>query len=485
MGYPARISADVDRLRKRGTVHDEGLRRRDQLQRKAAGLLNDKVPRVDKDGREVAHYVYRVAMCNRGIHVGGVWVTRSPDREHADFEGIQTCGSQWHCPICGPKIAAKQSELINAYAFTAWFNRARRLVGGPRKSMESRGALFTPMYLARSIYFLTWTNQHDAERAGRGKCKAALAAHCDALGDFKGGRLYRTVMERAASPGSIRALETTYGELNGWHHHAHDICFAGSGQLVFDRQGRVVRWLSPLYGLRRPWARELIARDMAGLKPGDIGADKFKKLRNLLSRCFDARDGSAAAEYVVKLGKEPEGQRGAWGIASEMTRSHLKLAGGTAAKTPQRCGHASPWQLLNDALDEDGDSGELFREFGLAFHGRAKLYWSPGLKALLGVPDIDEVEIARLPDARCSERVFLLGPRHWKLIISHNSRFELKRVAALEGREGVLRLLASLEGFKGQWSSDFFVYDHDPGPPPTYALYRTPDGKTHQYWGRR
>jgi hypothetical protein len=49
------------------------------------------------------------------------------------------------------------------------------------------------------------------------------------------------------------------------------------------------------------------------LKPGDIGVEKTRKLRHLLTHCFDARDGAYAAEYVVKLGKEPERARGRWG----------------------------------------------------------------------------------------------------------------------------------------------------------------------------
>lgn len=446
----------------RGTVHDPGVRRRWRLLAAAGALLDDKVPRINRDGQEVAHYLYRVAMCYRALEGGVVTIKRSLDCSRAEFSSVQTCGSQWHCPICAPKIAARRVMQIN--------------MGIKRWHDEGGG-----------VYLATYTHHHDSDSSGQGQCRGAADRLAQALSYYKGKRPYRRFMEGHGGVGVVRSLESSYGEMNGFHHHTHEIVFAGRGLLVLDRQGVPVRWLSPLYRLRATWARVLVKFELAGLSMEtnergervcvDYGVDKFRKLRHLLTRCLDARDGRYAAEYVAKLGKEPE----SWGLASELAKSHLKVGQGRPDR-PRRCGHASPWELLNDALDGDERSGVLWREWAVAFQGRARLYWSPGLLARFGIPDVSDIELARAPDSRCVQKVAELGPWEWKLVLSHNARFELLRAAAVDGELGVKRLLLQLAAAPPAHGGDFIIFNHD--PPPRFALYQTPDGATHQYWGR-
>jgi hypothetical protein len=151
---------------------------------------------------------------------------------------------------------------------------------------------------------------------------------------------------------------------------------------------------------------------------------------------------------------------------------------------PQRCDHADPWALLNDAHDGDARSGELWREFAVAFHGRAKLYWSPGLKKLLGVPDLSDIELAREPDARCNVPVFTFSPLQWRLVLAHDARFDFRRQGALHGRDGVVQLLEWLEKFRPPHSGEFAIVDRWDAPRPGFVVYRTPDGAAHKYWER-
>lgn len=418
----------------RGTVNDPGMRRRWRLLGKAAGLLDDKVPRM-RQGREVVHYSYRVAMCQRGMDGGGVTIRRSLDGQRAEYGGLQTCGSPHHCPVCGPKMAARWVEQINI-AMRAWIAQ-----GG-------------------AIYFLTYTHQHDRETAGQGMCEAAADGLAGALSNYKGRRPYLNFRKEHGVVGVIRALESTYGELNGFHHHTHEIMLAAPGALVTDSNGRIVRWRSPLYRLARVWARVLIKKGMAGLKPGDVGAERFRKLRNLLTRCFVAQDGRYAAEYMLKLGKEPE----SWGVASELAKSHLKGGANRRPDNPRRCEHASPWELLNDALDGDVRSGELWREWAEAMHGRAKLYWSPRLKDRFGIPHIDDIELARAPDTQCVEDVITLGVMEWRLVLSRGARFDVLHAAATDGALGVRRLMIQLAASPPGERDDFDVINRDPVP---------------------
>lgn len=420
------------------TIHDPAIRRRWHLHRHAAGLLADKTAAVDRYGQPTAHFRFRVAMCHRGTDGGGVAVRRSPDRSQARFGNLQTCGSVWHCPICAPKIAAVRRDEMNQ-AIAAWKEQ-----GG-------------------EVYFVTATMQHNADRYGAGQLPAALGDLSAALSRHKASRGYRATLAAAGVVGSIRALEVTFGELNGWHVHTHELVFGKPGQLRHLRR------------LVKPWVRMLIKRDMAGLRPGDIGLEKFRKLRALLRRALTVQPGDYAADYVAKFGREPEGERGAWGLASELTRAHMKrgrLGAGTDG-TPQRCDHATPWGLLNDALDGDGRSGKLFREYAEAFHGRRQLFWSPKLRQLFfGLVERSDDEIAAADETRCTEHVIELVPSQWALVIANEARFDVLRAAATDGAEGVRRLLADLESRPAARSDYFTEGRFKPPPMTTYETAR-------------
>ncbi len=267
-------------------IHNPAIQRRWQLQRAAAGLLSDKSPAVDRYGQPTVHFSYRVAMCHRGTDGGAPGIKRAPDRGNARFIGLQTCGSVWHCPICSPKVAAARRDEMQE-ALTAW---------------KARGG---------EVYFLTYTSQHDAQSGGM-DCAESVKKMSAALSRFKSLRVYRAAVEAAGGVGAIRALEPTFGELNGWHVHTHELLFAQPGHGA------------ALSRLRKAWARLLIKRGMSGLKLGDIGREKFRKLRALLDRSLTVQNGDYATEYILKFGREPEKDRGAWGLAAELTSAHRK-----------------------------------------------------------------------------------------------------------------------------------------------------------------
>lgn len=434
----------------RGTVYDPAVPDTWRMQRKAQGLLADK-----RDNAGHAAFVFRVAMCHRGTS-GDLSIRRSPNRERASFEGVQTCGSVWHCPICAPKIAAERRAEMQRGIY-AWVN----------PEGAHRG----------SVYLVTYTYSHTAEGAGKGALGAQLGELGKVVSKFKASRAYKALMDACGVPGAIRALETTYGELNGWHCHLHELVFARKGALVGAHARK----------LRALWVRYLVKHGLAGLRDGMVGAERRAQLRELLRHACTVQGGDYAAEYVGKFGREPV--EGHWGASHELTAGHLKRA--------QRSAHATPWQLLRDAAAGDVRSGELWREYAHAFQGRRQLFWSRGLKELLGVQqwgvfdaargrwlredagapvawvaeaerasvygrhqaqqlaakheacearelDLTDEQLARRPDETCTEHVIDLAPDQWRLILSHEARFAVLRAAAQEGRAGVESLLAAL-----------------------------------------
>ena len=420
-------------------IHNPAVRRRWLLQRHAAGLLADKKPAIDRYGRETVHFAYRVAMCHRGTDGGAPTVKRSPDRANARFTGLQTCGSVWHCPICAPKVAAARRDEMNE-ALAAWKRTGRE------------------------VYFLTFTMQHDAA-GGAMDCAETLKKMSAALSRFKGSRIYQTTIKAAGAVGAIRALEPTFGEMNGWHIHTHELLFAEAGQLENLRQ------------LSAAWVKLLVKRGMAGLRLGDTAEETQSKLDALHARALTIQSGDKAADYVAKFGREPETDRGAWGLASEMTRAHMKRGRGAVGSdgVPQRCSHSSPWGLLNDALDGDARSGALFREYAQAFHGRRQLYWSPNLRQMFfGMVERSDEDIAAADDKRCSEFVIEILPSQWAQVIAHEARFDVLRAAAAGGAEAVAELLAELDTRPAS-RSDYFSEGWRAPPPPTY--YQTAKGR--------
>lgn len=373
------------------------------MKRKAEALMMDKVARRNRIGEEVAHYKYRVAMCQRGIDgEAAVAIRASPDKLHARFHGLQTCGSVWHCPMCAPRIALERGEEAGRAIKSHWVS------GG-------------------ETYFATYTMQHEAGRFGFGQLQSQLHSFQKALAALKGSRAFRAVMDQAREIGTIRALEVTYGEINGWHTHTHELIFAGAHQMKLLRTVRCL------------WARQLLKRGLAGLRPGEYGSEVFRRLRALYRHCFTVQAGEAAAKYAAGFG---------WGVIEEMTMSHLKRGRGgvddRGGFVPQRCRHATPWGLLNDECEGDRRSGDLWREYAVAFHGRRQLRWSNGLRAHFGLIELTDEEIAAAPETQCSEHVMEISPGQWRQILRYEARAEVLRIAAASGRDAVLKFIQEL-----------------------------------------
>src|SRR6266700_4568321 len=124
---------ELERRRLIGTVLYPKAGRRWALQRTAAKIMR-KVETQTRGGESCRIYRYRVTLCNAGVsdwhwhgpkawgssdEPGGIRVYRSPDALRAEFRGVMTCGSTWHCPCCSPKIAKRRVAEVN-HAMQLW-----------------------------------------------------------------------------------------------------------------------------------------------------------------------------------------------------------------------------------------------------------------------------------------------------------------------------------------------------------------------------
>jgi hypothetical protein len=181
----------------------------------------------------------------------------------------------------------------------------------------------------------------------------------------------------AGRVGSVTSMEVTYGGANGWHPHIHILIFCeknafGEGQPGDD--GRLDSKAIDYF--KAQWVDKL---EKVGLVDG-------QNRQWALQYGLDVRGGQGAAEYIAKWGRDA-----AWGMSSEVTRSHSKIG---KRDTIGTSGHYTPFQLLAMSAAGDGHATCAFREFVNAFDGKRMLTWSRGLKAHFAIDEVEDEDAA-------------------------------------------------------------------------------------------
>jgi hypothetical protein len=234
---------------------------------------------------------------------------------------------------------------------------------------------------------ITYTFQHHMGM----NLDAILSAMLEAFRAFKSGRAFQGISYSFKWAGSVRALEVTHGE-NGWHPHMHELVFLET-QLDAIEEARLWQILS------ERWQAVLSRQGLTATKT--VG--------------LDIRTGDkAVGEYVTKGSK--------WGLEHEVTKSAVKNA---------RRGGRSPFALLLDYGKGDQQSGFLFMQYAKAFKGRNQLFWSKGLRALMGLGvELSDDELAADEISELDVLLARLSLDEWKAIYYSDQRAALLDIAA-------------------------------------------------------
>jgi hypothetical protein len=334
-------------------------------------LLRRRAARELRDRSKVDAQQHPTVWCGRFMHAGSGGVYRANDGSSARISGIGTCGCLWTCPPC----ALATSEV-----------RRAELLAGMAHWHQAGGR----------VWLLTLTVSHsiadpltDIER---GLARAMVS--------FKSGAAWRELSGQMRREGSVRSVEVTYSDRNGWHPHSHE--------LVFARNEPEPRLLD---AARAAWALIICKLGWAGASVTDT-----------LRYSFDLRGGDFAGEYVTKYGRDVD----AWCVADELTRSHAKTGRG-------RDEHVTPFGLLWWAEQGDAAAGGLFREYAAAFAGKRALFWSPRLKATLGLKDMTDedirIELGRDKPLPEEERIATITPQQWSVVVSRDAEGALCELA--------------------------------------------------------
>lgn len=333
------------------------------------------------------------------------------------YAGLQICASGRACPHCAVTISEKRAGEI------------RQAV---RQWVASGGVCL----------FVTLTFPHYR--------KDTLAGLVDAfqgsLMRFRKGASFDRIKVSIGYEGMIRAAETTWGEVNGWHPHSHEIWFIRSGD-SFDP-------LDLRFRLFDRWKSAVMA--------SGLSAPSFE--RGLVIQIAETEEQARArlAEYMAKSGLEQDMSAPVWGVDDELVKVHSKRG---------KPGRFTPFDFLREQYNPEQTKEKkalyrrLFAEFVEEFKGVAQVFWSPGLKARFNLAEVSDEQHAEEGTEPAS---FLLDvpPGAWAFafgVPERDFRARLLLEAKEKGAEGARVFLLSLVDlyYWEYFENDFMGLDSD------------------------
>ena len=227
----------------------------------------------------------------------------------------------------------------------------------------------------------------------------------DALTRLRSGKAWQKLKGRYGFQGLVRSLEITHGQ-NGWHPHTHELWFISKNADAAALAGEVRK-------------RGRASCQRAGLlDEGDAGFDEH---------AVDVKAWCSASDYLAKQDDSRH-----WGVDREVAKGGAKSAKGM-----------HPFGLLRRSMDGCERSGRLFTAYAFAMKGKRQVFWSHGLKARVGVAEVDDQAAA---EAAPDDIEFLgqLEPQDWALVRDLGQRAQLLDTAEKGGWAAVEAFLSDL-----------------------------------------
>ncbi|NLC10568.1 MAG: protein rep [Gammaproteobacteria bacterium] len=334
-----------------------------------------------KDGLKHPHNWHRTAKCKH-INIAEIGVHKSHEHKSAFYSGLMTCGSVWTCPVCSAVVQE-------------------------RRRVEIGKAVAWAYETGKQAAMITLTFPHYKQNA----LDELIKKQADALSRFRRGNVWTLFRNRVGFAGLIRALELTHGD-NGWHPHTHELWFVDGQKNIADEKAFIVeRWLK------------------CCIKAGLVDADNAAQIAAFRLHGVDIKDRCDASDYLAKNDAASH-----WGVDREL------------AKATSKAGKANglhPFGLLALARDGDKVAGAKFVEYSAVMRGKRQLFWSHGLKDLVGVDEVTDEELA----AQQEDKADLLGfitVQQWRWVRKAGLRAQLLDAAELSGWVGVEAIINCL-----------------------------------------
>lgn len=287
-----------------------------------------------KRGLDLPTKYHRTSLCKHAVNGSEVGLNQGKnpktEQKRGYFTGLQTCGSVWTCPICANRIQEQRRAEI-AQAMKFFYGKQDH---------------------QKQAVMVTFTFPHNAND----QLKELLTKFSKALKDFKSGSPWERFRKSNGFEGLIRSLEITRGA-NGWHPHTHELFFVN----------KTLDLIKYEYFIRQRW---LMMCSNAGL----LDITDEKKVEAFLAHSVDIKFNCKTSDYLAKFDDKSN-----WGIDREIAKA--------SSKQGKKNG-LHPFELASKGYSQ------LFIEYANAIKGKAQLFWSPKLKAKVGIFDTTDEEIA-------------------------------------------------------------------------------------------
>ena len=299
----------------------------------------------------------------------------------ASYTNIQYCASAWACPDCSYKISQQRKIELSEAMKTCrdkGLHVAMLTLTVPHYLGDDLKELLKKMSKAKHSL---WTNRNSRE-------------YISGVKDENGAEILAPNFDMV---GHITATEVKYSDKNGFHPHFHILCFLNKKYEKEDLE--IIE--SDLYEF---WAEKCVK---AGLnKPSR---------KNGIDLKMGSDNENILADYISK-----------WGMASEMTQSHLKIG-------KRNLSSLTMWEVLELSQMEVSTKDKyscIFRTYAKSFKGRRQLFWSKGLKELLKVVVKDDEDIPH--DEPKLEEVLNLESEAWRCICYNKVRAEFLELIEMD-----------------------------------------------------
>lgn len=283
-------------------------------------------------GLEYGHDYHRTAKCSHVTRGSGVGVHLASVQKKAFYSGLVTCGSVWSCPVCGAKVQERRREEIESAITWAYEGNLQ------------------PVMVTLTFPHRSWHS-----------LRQLLDRQADALKRMRAGAPWKKVRDWAGYRGLIRALELTHG-VNGWHPHTHEIWFVRKDLNADELKAKVLaRWQSVC------------------AKAGLLDLNDQAQVEAFQAHAVDVKGNCSASDYLAKQDDSRH-----WGVDREMAKASTKAG---------RAKGVHPFAFLATART-DRRAARLFVTYSLAMRGKRQLFWSPGLKDLVGLREVSDEQLA-------------------------------------------------------------------------------------------
>lgn len=312
-----------------------------------------------------------------------VTLKKRPESKKAHYNGLQTCGSVWACPVDAAIISERRC-IDTQTSFDTWRDY-------DPCNVVTMATYTTPHYIFQSL----------AEVLGLQDKAIRIMKNQPQRGRYK---VWRTIMEEMASIGSYTGRELSFG-FNGWHPHRHEVLFN-----IKSVQKHLETWR---FELAHAFS---IAFRKAGGEINDWCS--FMERSVCLDQITDDNGFQKIASYITKI----EGDT--WTLAREATKGIVKTA---------KNGNITPFGMLEAIRQGHKHSGlysHKFYEYAMTMHGKKQFFPSHGLKKFLNINWKTDEEICKESDAG-NHYAFILE-NDWQQILDFDIRGEI--IELTEGR---------------------------------------------------